>query len=81
MSPRLPAQWSPPRRISRAAFALRAAPTSPCAACGHVSKTTTDGFCADCWARKEGDPGRGLRRPPRWALRLADLLTLRWLRR
>jgi hypothetical protein len=55
-----------PRRVSKAVRLLREAPSSPCARCGRVTKTTSDGVCADCWARKDG---RVVRRPkplPRW---------------
>jgi hypothetical protein len=42
------------RRISKAAEELRYAPRSPCHHCGRVTRTTSDGVCADCWASKGG---------------------------
>lgn len=42
------------RRISKAAEELRYAPRSPCHHCGRVTKTTSDGVCAECWASKGG---------------------------
>ena len=42
------------RRTSKAARELRYAPESPCQHCGRVTKTTSDGVCADCWASKGG---------------------------
>jgi hypothetical protein len=62
-----------PRGISKAVRLLHEAPSSPCATCGRVTKTTTDGFCADCWAHKDG---RGQHPPVRPLPRL-----LRWLAR
>jgi hypothetical protein len=76
---RLPAPWTP-RRVSKAVRLLQEAPTSPCSSCGRVTKTTSDGFCADCWARKEGHL-RGTAAPPGWALRVLDALTFRRPRR
>jgi hypothetical protein len=54
-----------PRLVSKAVRLLREAPVSPCASCGRETKTTSDGVCADCWARKDGRhrPGKPL---PRW---------------
>jgi hypothetical protein len=45
------------RRISRAAYQLRHAPESLCPHCGRVTKTTSDGVCADCWGGKGGVMG------------------------
>jgi hypothetical protein len=55
-----------PRKVSKAVRLLRDAPSSPCPHCGRVSKTTSDGFCADCWARKEGQRVARIRPVPRW---------------
>jgi hypothetical protein len=63
--------------VSKAVRLLREAPASPCPHCLRVSKTTSDGFCADCWRRKNGGRYAAQLPPPRWALRLANLLTLR----
>jgi len=72
-----------PRRESRAAIALREAPTSPCPSCGRVTKTTTDGVCADCWAHKDGRRyGAVAVEPPSpWEVKLARALTFGWRRR
>jgi hypothetical protein len=69
-----------PRRISRAALALHEAASSPCPTCGRVTKTTSDGVCADCWAHKDGRRYGPVAAspPPAWQVRLARLLTLRW---
>jgi hypothetical protein len=66
-----------PSLISKAVRLLREAPSSPCPDCGRVTKTTTDGVCADCWARKDGRHYGDTKAPPRWAMRIANLLTLR----
>jgi hypothetical protein len=42
--------------VSRAVEALHDAPESDCPHCGRLSKTTTDGICADCWGSKGGRP-------------------------
>ena len=42
------------RRISRAAQELREAPESECPHCGRVTRTTSDGVCAECWGGKGG---------------------------
>jgi ribosomal protein L37E len=42
------------RGISKAAEELRYAPESPCPRCGRVTKTTSDGVCAECWGSKGG---------------------------
>ena len=42
------------RRISKAARELRYAPESPCHRCGRVTRTTSDGVCAECWGSKGG---------------------------
>ena len=44
------------RRVSKAAEELRYAPESPCHHCGRVTKTTSDGVCAECWGSKGGRP-------------------------
>jgi hypothetical protein len=72
----LPAPWTR-NLVSKAVLLLREAPSSPCPHCGRVSKTTTDGVCADCWEHKDGGRYGTLKPPPRWALRVANLLTLR----
>jgi hypothetical protein len=69
-----------PRRrgfISKAVRLLREAPSSPCADCGRVTKTTSDGVCAECWAHKDGRAYGRMAAPPRWAVRIANLLTFR----
>ena len=33
---------------------LREAPESECPHCGRMTKTTSDGVCADCWGDKGG---------------------------
>jgi hypothetical protein len=63
--------------VSKAVSLLREAPSSPCPQCGRLSKTTTDGVCADCWAHKDGRSYGSVKPPPTWALRVANLLTLR----
>jgi hypothetical protein len=65
------------RRVSRAVSLLGEAPSSRCPNCGRVTKTTSDGVCADCWSHKDGRLYGSPKPPPRWALRLANLLTLR----
>jgi len=70
----------PPRKrgfVSKAVRLLREAPTSPCAACGRDTKTTSDGVCADCWAHKDGGHYGSVPPPPRWVARLAGLLSFR----
>jgi hypothetical protein len=62
--------------VSKAVRLLREAPSSPCPNCGRLSKTTTDGVCADCWAHKDGRRYGSVKPPPGWAVRLANLLTL-----
>jgi hypothetical protein len=42
--------------MSRAAAALRDAQTSECPHCKRMTKTTSDGICADCWGSKGGRP-------------------------
>jgi hypothetical protein len=49
------------RRVGRAVLALQDAPESACPHCGRVTKTTSDGVCADCWGSKGGSM---LARPP-----------------
>lgn len=66
-----------PRRVSRAVLALHEAPSSPCPACGRVTKTTSDGVCADCWAHKDGGSYERPKAPSRWAARLVRLLARR----
>ena len=75
MRRRLPAPWAP-RRVSKAVRALAEAPSSPCPSCLRVTKTTSDGYCADCWARKRG-AAPAVAAPPRWAIRVLDALTPR----
>ena len=66
------------RRISRAAESLRDAPESACPHCGRVTKTTSDGVCAECWASK-GDRGMVWKKErPRGSSLLDDLLGLFW---
>ncbi|MDQ3823994.1 MAG: hypothetical protein M3321_12225 [Actinomycetota bacterium] len=60
------------RRTSRAAYKLRDAPTSECPHCGRVTRTTSDGVCADCWAGKGGRPMGWKREPPRGGESLLD---------
>jgi len=43
-------------RVSRAVASLRDAPASKCPHCGRMTKTTSDGICADCWGSKRGRP-------------------------
>ncbi len=62
-------------------LALEDAPSSACPSCGRVTKTTSDGICADCWAHKDGRVYARMPAPPRWAMRVANLVTFRWLRR
>jgi hypothetical protein len=50
---------------------------SPCPSCGRVTKTTTDGVCADCWAHKDGGSYERPKAPSRWAARLVRLLARR----
>jgi hypothetical protein len=38
--------------MSRAVRLLQDAPVTRCGACGRMTATTSDGACADCWARK-----------------------------
>lgn len=45
------------RRMSRAAYHLRDAPESECPHCARVTRTTSDGVCAQCWG---GKGGRGM---------------------
>ncbi|HEY6016349.1 MAG TPA: hypothetical protein VIU44_00620 [Gaiellaceae bacterium] len=42
---------------SKAVARLREAPESPCPHCGRLTRTTTDGICADCWGSKGGTMG------------------------
>jgi len=51
--------------MSRAGDALREAPESECPHCGRVTKTTSDGICADCWGSKGGRPMGWRAQPPR----------------
>jgi hypothetical protein len=62
-----------PRLVSKAVRLLREAPTSPCASCGRETKTTSDGVCADCWARKDGRAYGKVRPLPRWLARMLGL--------
>jgi hypothetical protein len=69
-----------PRRrsfVSKAVRLLREAPSSPCPGCGRVTKTTSDGICAECWVHKDGRAYGRIAAPPRWAVRIANLLTFK----
>jgi hypothetical protein len=38
-----------------------------------MTKTTSDGVCADCWAHKDGGSYARPKRPSRWSAGLARL--------
>jgi hypothetical protein len=59
--------------VSRATDALHDAPESECPHCGRLSKTTSDGICADCWGSKGGRPMLWKPEPTRLAF-LDDIL-------
>ena len=56
--------------VSKAVRMLREAPESVCPSCGRMTRTTSDGVCADCWAHKDGRRYGTAKAPPRWLARL-----------
>ncbi|HSP71780.1 MAG TPA: hypothetical protein VLN26_05375 [Gaiellaceae bacterium] len=60
---------------SKAVARLREAPESLCPHCGRVTRTTTDGICADCWGSKGGTMGRSPEPPGRFAALLLRLVS------
>ena len=66
------------RPASRAAWSLRDAPESECPHCGRVTKTTSDGVCAECWGSKGGRGMAFRRERPRGSSLLDDILRFFW---
>ena len=51
---------------------------SECPHCGRVTKTTSDGVCAECWGSKGGRGMAWRRQRPRGSSLLGDVLRLFW---
>jgi hypothetical protein len=66
------------RRFTRAADSLRNAPESECPHCGRVTRTTSDGVCAECWAGKGGRSMGWKRERPKGSSLLDDIVNFFW---